>query len=286
MIELSYILTTYNKLEYLKVTLPNLIKNCLSNEEIIIFDGGSTDGTAQYLQDLYTSKQIHFFISEKDKGEAHGYNKAFLQAKGTLIKIITDDDYFDYNVIQHFKYYMLDNTNVDVVAYDGLGVNLNNNNGFSSTNFVVDYINWKQTKTPFLFCGLALILRKNSLALLGLFNTKMKIVDWEYALRITSLPINFKWFNKFGYVNIANASSNSNKFNLNVVTERDAIERFYLNKTKLISRTKKHKLINTYSNLKRLIYKPTLISKNYVEVYNNCDIIISEKNKSINSEFL
>jgi hypothetical protein len=114
----------------------------------------------------------------------------------------------------------------------------------------------------------------------------MKIVDWEYALRITSLPINFKWFNKFGYVNIANASSNSNKFNLNVVTERDAIERFYLNKTKLISRTKKHKLINTYSNLKRLIYKPTLISKNYVEVYNNCDIIISEKNKSINSEFL
>ena len=286
MIELSYILTTYNKLEYLKITLPDLIKNCLSNEEIIVFDGGSIDGTAEYLQNLYTSKQIHFFVSEKDKGEAHGYNKAFLQAKGNLIKIITDDDYFDYKVIQHCKNYMLVNTEVDVIAYDGFGMSLDNNNGFESTNFIVDYNNWNQNKKPFLFCGLCLVIRKSSLPLLGLFNTKMKIVDWEYTLRITSLSINFKWYNVYGYVNIANASSNSNKFNLNVVTERDAIERFYLNKNKLLSRTKKHKLINTYSKFKRLIYKPTQISKNYLEIYNLCNETISKKNNSINPEFL
>jgi len=286
MIELSYILTTYNKLEYLKITLPDLIINCLSNEEIIVFDGGSTDGTVDYLQHLFDLKQIHFFVSEKDKGEAHGYNKGFLQARGNLIKIITDDDYFDFKIINNCKNYMLANVDVDVVAYDGYGVSLNNTNGFETTNFLNDYNNWQRTKTPFLFCGLCLIIRRTSLPLLGLFNTKMKIVDWEYTLRLTSLPINIKWYNNYGYVNIANALSNSNKFNLNVVIERDAIERFYLNKNMLVSRTRKHKLINTYSKLKGIIYKPKLISKNYFENYNLCREVISKKNKLIIAEFL
>ena len=44
MISLSYILTTFNKLAYLKISLPYLIASRQQDEEIVIVDGGSKDG--------------------------------------------------------------------------------------------------------------------------------------------------------------------------------------------------------------------------------------------------
>ena len=40
---LSYVLTTFNKLDYLKITLPLLIEARKPDEEIVVVDGGSTD---------------------------------------------------------------------------------------------------------------------------------------------------------------------------------------------------------------------------------------------------
>ena len=117
--KLSYILTTYNKLDYLKITLPYLLAACYPDEEIVIVDGGSSDGTVEYLQALLDQKKIHYFISEKDFGEAHGTNKAFLAAKGQLLKIITDDDVFDFEALQRCKKFMLEHPSVDILGFDG-----------------------------------------------------------------------------------------------------------------------------------------------------------------------
>jgi glycosyltransferase involved in cell wall biosynthesis len=81
-ITLSYVLTTFNKLEYLKVSLPNLLDNLKDDEEIVITDGGSSDGTSEYLEDLHSRGLIHQYVSEPDIGQAHGINKAILMATG------------------------------------------------------------------------------------------------------------------------------------------------------------------------------------------------------------
>jgi glycosyltransferase involved in cell wall biosynthesis len=83
---LSYVIATRNRLPFLKITLGRLISNLQPSEEIVVVDGNSTDGAKEYLQQLFADGRIHQFISEPDHNQAHGWNKAMLMARGTIIK--------------------------------------------------------------------------------------------------------------------------------------------------------------------------------------------------------
>lgn len=227
-LKLSYILTSFNKLAYLSVTLPLLIENKKDDEEIIVVDGGSTDGTANYLNALLRDKKIDQLISEKDFGEAHGMNKAMLIAKGELIKIITDDDIFHYPSLNECKLFMLKNKEIDILGFDGFGFNINQiAYVYKQIDFVKGFEKWKLKKTPFLFCGLSFLIRKSSLAYMGLFNTNFKIVDIEYAIRVSSMKTKIAFYTGMGYVNIVNPNSNSHKFYETIAKEREQLEKLY-----------------------------------------------------------
>jgi glycosyltransferase involved in cell wall biosynthesis len=209
---LTYILTTYNKLDYIKIVLPLLIYNCGEDEEIVVIDAGSSDGTREYLFELYNQKKIHQFISEKDFGESHGTNKAILLANGKLIKIITDDDLFHYPTIKLAKQKMLVDESIDVIGFDGFGYNMDLGTA-NKRNVWKTYLDWKSNKKPFIFSGLSIMFRKTSLPYIGLLNSTQKAIDFEYTLRITALKkINLAWIKNWGFINVANSSSNSNKF--------------------------------------------------------------------------
>ncbi|WP_295676193.1 glycosyltransferase, partial [uncultured Mucilaginibacter sp.] len=92
--DISYIIATRNRLPLLKITLQKLIGELQPNEEIVVVDANSNDGAKEYLQKLFDEGKIHQFVSEPDRNQAHGWNKAILMAKGTLIKKIIDDDVF------------------------------------------------------------------------------------------------------------------------------------------------------------------------------------------------
>jgi glycosyltransferase involved in cell wall biosynthesis len=227
-ISLSYVLTTFNKLSYLKITLDHLVANRQDDEEILITDGGSSDGTAEYLQGMLQEKKISWFISEKDKGEAHGTNKAILRARGTLIKIITDDDVFDYTIIRNCKEWMLKNPATSIVATSGgsvyykdkeVKVNLHSLNDFKPNSLNKDV--W--------FSGLSIMFRRDALPLIGLLNASFKIVDFEYIHRIKRLRIPIAFYNSYSFLNIINPSSNSLKFNELLWKEHKKITFLYSN---------------------------------------------------------
>lgn len=187
-VKLSYVITTFNKLPYLKQVMRLLLQNVQVDEEIVIADGGSSDGTKEYLQQLYADGLIHQFISEKDKGEAHGYNKTFLLAKGDLIKIITDDDIFNYEAIGKMKDFMLQNTHLDAICGNIISVNVTHTPTFSEyrKSYQVWFEQWTRGEigATFFSC-LPLMIRRNRLSLLGLFDTSYKHVDLEYSVRLT-----------------------------------------------------------------------------------------------------
>lgn len=285
-IKLSYILTTYNKLSYLKITLPYLIAACLQDEEIVIVDGGSIDGTKEYLNELLNQKKIHQFISEKDFGEAHGTNKAILLAKGILLKIITDDDIFDFRVINFCKEHLLKNNGIDICGSDGFGISSLNNKLLLS-NYYKGYNEWKINKTPFLFCGLSYIIRKSSISKMGLLSTQFKIIDFEYSVRVSSLHINIAFCNAYSFVNIVGEDSNSNKFSENIKSEKKKLTQIYGQISNLNYQISYGILIK--SKLKKIMpskTKKTSYQISYEELVNKSIIELNKKNNSLILSFL
>jgi glycosyltransferase involved in cell wall biosynthesis len=222
---LSYVITTYNKLPYLKEAMKRLLENVQADEEIVVVDGASTDGTVEYLRDLYEQGKIHQFLSEPDKGEAHGYNKCLLMARGELIKLITDDDVFYYPGIQKCKQFMLTHPEIDILGTQGAG----GGSSLSPQEFLVSLElckTWMSSSQPFSFCCLGLMIRRCSLPLTGMFHTSFLRVDAEFSYRITSSSINLAWFTGLCWVHCANLQSNS-RHAYRMHREMERLEEFY-----------------------------------------------------------
>ncbi len=98
----SVVLGSYNRLPYLKVALESVRRETASiPHEIIVVDGGSTDGSVKYLtqqKDVITIVQHNrgTFRGEKIKRRSWGYfmNLAFKAAQGKYICMISDDCLF------------------------------------------------------------------------------------------------------------------------------------------------------------------------------------------------
>lgn len=235
LITLSYILATRNKLPYLRVALAELIKNKKSDEEIIIIDGASTDGSVEFLQTLFSEGKIQQFISEPDNGEAHADNKAIMMAKGTLIKIITDDDAFHYPSIARCKEFMLAHLEIDILSTDGVKRRKNIKYPYSSMLYQSRFEVRQRRGTPFASCGLGLMLRKSSLPIVGLLHTHFARVDAEYTLRVTAGNAKMAWFTLESYAHIRNSGSNSVKQERRMTEELERLEILYLGTTPYLS---------------------------------------------------
>lgn len=225
---LSYCITTFNKLPYLKEVMRLLLLNLQPDEEIVIADGGSKDGTKEYLQKLFDEGAIHQFISEKDAGEAHGYNKTFLMARGVLIKVITDDDVFNYKHIRRMKQFMFANPDIDVLTGNIISVNVMQSITFFEfrKSYQVWFEQWvnKKFNSTFFSC-LPLMIRKSSCTLIGLFDTSFKHVDLEFSVRITALKRKVAFYTGIVSIGLVNGQSVSAQEDSYTIVLKKEIER-------------------------------------------------------------
>lgn len=233
---LSYVLTTYNKLPYLQQVLRRLIAARQPDEEIVVADGGSRDGTPEYLRGLYEAGHIQQFVSERDKGEAHGFNKCMLMARGELIKLITDDDAFCYPAIGEARAFMLAHPEVDVLSGNTGLIHLENLGQATVYDDVADnFRRWLDHHAVVWMIGLPLLIRRTSLALTGLFHTGVVQVDTEFTYRITSLNVNLAWSTAVLSTRIENPQSNFRVMNQGKGPSASVLEadrmRFYYDKS-------------------------------------------------------
>lgn len=88
----SVITINYNNKDGLIRTINSVI--CLSNKdhELIIIDGGSTDGSVEVIKQHATSTT--YWVSEKDNGVYHAMNKGVAQAHGDYLIFMNSGDCF------------------------------------------------------------------------------------------------------------------------------------------------------------------------------------------------
>lgn len=97
---ISVIIAVYNGEATLQQCLDSVTQQTCKNIELIVIDGGSSDGTVEMLH--ARSQQMAYWISESDRGIYNAWNKALKQAKGDWICFLGADDYFwDRHVLDH-----------------------------------------------------------------------------------------------------------------------------------------------------------------------------------------
>ncbi|NCN70616.1 MAG: glycosyltransferase [Rhodoferax sp.] len=88
---ISVIIAVYNGKATLQQCLDSVTQQTYAHIELIVIDGGSTDGTVDLIQ--ANAQQITYWISEPDRGIYNAWNKALAKAKGDWVCFLGADDF-------------------------------------------------------------------------------------------------------------------------------------------------------------------------------------------------
>jgi glycosyltransferase involved in cell wall biosynthesis len=87
---LSVIIPSYNQAKYLEETLLSILDQHYPGLELIVIDGGSTDGSIDIIKKF--KDKIAYWVSEPDRGQSHAINKGFEKATGEWVAWMNSDD--------------------------------------------------------------------------------------------------------------------------------------------------------------------------------------------------
>ena len=94
--KISVVIPSYNKVKYVRQTLDSIFLQKYPNLEVIIQDGGSTDGTLKIIKEFAKKyPRIIKWESKGDKGQLDAINKGFGEAGGDILTFINADDVYE-----------------------------------------------------------------------------------------------------------------------------------------------------------------------------------------------
>lgn len=88
--KISVITVVWNDAEHIRRTLDSFLSQTYEDKELIVIDGGSTDGTAEIVRQY--APHLAFWCSEKDGGIYDAMNKGVSHASGAWINILNSGD--------------------------------------------------------------------------------------------------------------------------------------------------------------------------------------------------
>ena len=110
---ITIIIAVFNGAKTLERCIDSVVHQTWPHKELIIMDGGSTDGTVELLK-RYDS-DIKYWESRPDRGIYHAWNKALDHAEGEWICFIGCDDFFvDEGVLERVVPYLQQAVNKEI----------------------------------------------------------------------------------------------------------------------------------------------------------------------------
>lgn len=188
--KISIIMASYNKVDFIKEAIESVIKQTYQNFELLIVDGGSTDGSLEIIKEYRSHSKIKVVV-EGDNGMYHARNKGILMSTGDIIGFLNTDDFYEPKALEKINRCFQKFPNADIV-YGSMSVV--NKKGV----FVKEYPNAKvKTKNRIprdkhLPDQASFILRKH-IDYVGLYDLHYKIAgDWDFWQRCIVLGLNIK----------------------------------------------------------------------------------------------
>lgn len=109
----SIIIVVYNDLQELQAVLDSIFGLTGPDVEIIVIDGGSSDGTAAFLASV--SSRLAYWLSEPDKGIYDAMNKGVAAATGTYLLHLNAGDRLLKLPLEQLR--EADHAGIDVAAF-------------------------------------------------------------------------------------------------------------------------------------------------------------------------
>ena len=110
---ISVCMATYNGQKYIKEQIDSILPQLSENDELVISDDQSTDGTTEIIAS-YKDPRIRLFVNNKTHGVAHNFENALAHAKGDIIFLSDQDDVWVEGKVEKMTSYMKQN-HYDVV---------------------------------------------------------------------------------------------------------------------------------------------------------------------------
>jgi len=108
---ISIITISLNAEKHIEQTIQSVLSQTYKNTEYILVDGGSTDRTAEIINQY--RDRIDHFISEHDDGIADAMNKGLALATGDYVVFLHADDYFkNDSSLEHAVAYLDETTEI------------------------------------------------------------------------------------------------------------------------------------------------------------------------------
>lgn len=186
----SFILPTRNRAQFIGKALDMARRLVGPEDELIVVDGGSTDGTAEIIASY--GDMVDIFISEPDASAIHALNKGMLVAGGKYIKWLTDDDEFFPKAMEQAIQVLEAYQEVDILLCGGT----RQRDGEISLIYVPAGTNYgKSSEDVFKYTGsgMGIIIRRNILTQVGLINYPGVASDGEFIARAIANKANVKF---------------------------------------------------------------------------------------------
>jgi glycosyltransferase involved in cell wall biosynthesis len=205
----SYVVATKDRLKTIRAAMPMWRRLKGRGDEFIVVDGGSTDGSQQFLRQA-GSGLVDRLISEPDRSESHALSKGFLLARGEWIKPMTDDDIFFPEALEKAYQTMSWRPEIDVLITGGEFVNgLRGSGSDLPTDFqwYPDTLSPRDGYTYSMMCGEGMVVRRSSLALTGLSDPRHVEADCSFLTQAFLRGAVIRYLRVKGFRHILNEES-------------------------------------------------------------------------------
>ena len=172
--KITIITINYNNLIGLKRTVESVIHQTWQEFEYVVIDGGSTDGSAEYIE----SQSTHFdyWVSEPDKGIYNAMNKGIAKATGEYLLFLNSGDHLYSDVVlEEARKFLVER---DLVYFDL--------NFVDKANSKIGIYPEKLSFSHFIYDTLphaATFIKSSLFSVVGLYDESLQIVsDWKFFI--------------------------------------------------------------------------------------------------------
>jgi glycosyltransferase involved in cell wall biosynthesis len=198
----SFVMPVFNRAKVIERALDGIIRERRENYpnlEIVVIDGGSTDGTVDILKRY--GKEIDYWISERDSGVPEAFNKGVKSARGAIIRYIASDDGIRNGFTRTMMEYLVTHPDVAIAGalanYYWVGLDGQSHVDSNMPAYSAGRLDFKQTLLWTKGERFSLIeswfMRRSVFDKVGYLDTRYRICpDYDFALRVVKAGLVFE----------------------------------------------------------------------------------------------